>query len=110
MKNKKLLARTLRQNQTDAERKLWYLLKNRNFSGYKFRRQFSIGPYIVDFCCMKRRLIVELDGSQHVLKANQDKKRTTYLENQGYKVIRFWDDEVFKKTNSVLEKILLELI
>ena len=103
------LARALRRSQTDAERKLWSLLRDRQLGAWKFRRQFPIGPYIADFCCMKKRLIVELDGGQHAVEVNKDRRRTRYLNQQGYKVIRFWDNEALVQTEAVLETILKEL-
>ncbi len=102
-------ARTLRHNQTDAERKLWHYLRNRGLGGYKFRRQHPIGPYITDFCCTEQHLIVEIDGSQHTTQREKDAKRTQYLENQGYRVKRFWADEAVRETESVVETILYEL-
>ena len=103
------LARVLRRGQTDTEKKLWYLLRGRELKGFKFRRQFPIGPYIADFCCWERRLVVELDGGQHAVDIAKDKRRTLFLNQQGYKVIRFWDNEVLTQTASVLEVILEEL-
>ncbi len=100
-------ARNLRQQQTDAEKKLWYFLQNNNLDGMKFRRQEPIGNYIVDFVCFERKLIVELDGSQHddprikIL----DNRRTSWLENEGFLVIRFWDNEVLENTEGVLSRI-----
>jgi very-short-patch-repair endonuclease len=90
----KALARTLRRNQTDAERKLWSRIRNRQLLGFKFRRQFPIAPYIVDFVCAEARLIVELDGSQHRTAQEYDRKRSEYLMQCGYRVIRFWDNDV----------------
>lgn len=100
------LARALRHKPTNAERKLWYLLRGKRLGGYKFRRQFPIGPYIADFCCWEKRLIVELDGGQHSEQADKDWQRTRYLNSQGFRVLRFWDNEVLTQTIAVLEKIL----
>ncbi|MBI4668949.1 MAG: endonuclease domain-containing protein [Elusimicrobia bacterium] len=100
------LARALRRNPPDAELKIWYLLRDRQLGGYKFRRQFPIGPYIADFCCWKKRLIVELDGGQHAEQADKDAQRTCYLNSQGFRVLRFWDNETLTQTHAVLEKIL----
>jgi len=99
----------LRRNQTDAERKLWFLLRSRRFCRYKFRRQHPFGSFIVDFCCIDLRLIIELDGGQHVVQVEQDLKRTLYLSAEGYRMLRFWDNEVLKETESVLKVILFAL-
>ncbi len=98
-------ARSLRKQQTNAEQKLWYFLRNRQLMGYKFRRQYPIGHYIIDFFCFDKRLIIELDGGQHLLQENYDITRTHFLEHAGYRVIRFWDDTVLKDTQNVLEVI-----
>ena len=81
-------------------------LRSREMGGYKFRRQHPIGSYIVDFCCLDRRLIIEVDGGQHVEAIEKDRKRTTFLEMEGFCVIRFWDNEVLKNTEALLERIL----
>jgi len=98
-------ARRLRKNQTDAEHRLWNLLRNRALAGHKFRRQYAIGPYTCDFVCIERLLVVEVDGGQHALQVEKDDSRTAYLRSQGFTVIRFWNHEVLAKTESVLEKI-----
>jgi very-short-patch-repair endonuclease len=77
--------------------------------GYKFRRQAPIGPYVVDFVCFEKRLVIELDGSQHAERTDQDEQRTRYLERQGFRVIRFWNVEVFENLDGVLECIWREL-
>ena len=97
--------RRLRRDQTDAERKLWSRLRARQVNGAKFRRQHPIGRYIADFCCPERRLVVELDGGQHVCQAEADRRRTTYLLQQGYQVLRFWDNDVLSNTNVVMQQI-----
>jgi very-short-patch-repair endonuclease len=102
----KALARTLRRNQTDAERRLWSRIRNRQLSGFKFRRQFPIPPYIVDFLCVEARLIIELDGSQHQTSEEYDGKRSRILRQRGYRIIRFWDNDVLLDTDAVLEAIL----
>ena len=107
--NKLGFRRVLRRNQTDAERKFWSLLRSRQLECYKFRRQHSIGPYIADFCCPESHLVIELDGGQHAERLAQDAKRTDFLRNKGYRVIRVLDDDVFKATDAVAEKIMLEL-
>ena len=88
---------------TDAERKLWRLLRGGQLDGLKFRRQHPIPPYIADFCCIEKKLIVELDGSQHT-EAN-DAPRTRALESQGWKIIRFWDHDVLLSAEAVAEAI-----
>ena len=96
--NKTLLnAKNLRHNMTREEVKLWNVLRNRQLMNLKFRRQVPIGKYIVDFFCTDKNLIIELDGGQHNELDNikYDKIRTAYLSHQGYKVLRFWNDEVW---------------
>ena len=106
-------ARQLRkkENTTEAEKLLWYYIKNRQVNNYRFRRQVAIGNYIVDFLCSEKKLIIELDGGQHNEDKNiaYDNERTKYLNNLGYKVIRFWDNDVFKNMKDVLENIYEEL-
>jgi very-short-patch-repair endonuclease len=99
-------ARVLRKNLTDAERLLWRHLRNRNLSGYKFRRQHPLGPFIADFVCTDGRLIVELDGGQHALSVEEDSRRSAYMKSEGYRVVRFWNDQVLKETTAVSESIL----
>ncbi|MFC3650473.1 endonuclease domain-containing protein [Dyella humi] len=99
-------ARDLRGNMTDAERLLWCHLRNRLFSGRKFRTQHEIDRYIVDFVCAEAKLIVELDGGQHAEQMEQDAERTRRLETLGYRVLRFWNDDVLTNTDAVLEAIL----
>lgn len=101
----KKLARDLRTNQTDAEQLLWRHLRNRLFMGTKFKRQQIIGPYIVDFVCFEQRLIVELDGGQHAENMECDTRRTVFLESQGFRVMRFWNNEVLSNLESVLETV-----
>ncbi|MBC2711708.1 MAG: endonuclease domain-containing protein [Desulfosarcina sp.] len=99
-------ARKLRKTQTDAERRLWQLLRNRSLAGHKFRRQHPVGPYICDFVCIDRQLVIEVDGGQHAARIEQDKERSAYLESRGYRVVRFWNHEVLAQTEAVLERIL----
>ena len=100
-------ARALRHQPTDAERKLWYLLRSLKPLGIHFRRQAPIGIYIADFCWHAGKLVVELDGSQHVERtAAYDEKRSAWLASQGYRVLRFWNNEVLKTPRSVGEAIL----
>ncbi|MUZ72915.1 DUF559 domain-containing protein [Agrobacterium vitis] len=101
-------ARQLRREETDAEYRLWGDLRNRLLSGHKFARQVPLGAYIADFVCRERCLIVELDGSQHAESAS-DEIRTTWLNDQGYDVLRFWNDEVQTERREVLETILAVL-
>ena len=105
------LARTLRRNQTDLERKLWYILRGRRFHTHKFRRQQPIGPYIADFVCFERRLVIELDGSQHAAPENAiaDRARTVFLESQGFRVLRFWNVDFIQNREGVLWRIDLAL-
>ena len=97
-------ARELRQSGTDAERKLWYRLRAGRLNGLKFRRQHPIPPYIVDFYCDARKLVVELDGSQH--NDEVDRERSRFLETQGLKILRYWDNEVLQQMDAVLEAIV----
>ena len=100
-------ARSLRRKATDAEAKLWQQVRNRRLGGFKFRRQASIGDYIADFVCAEKRLIVELDGGQH--SPEVDALRTARLEALGYRVIRFWNNDVLGNSVGVLETILREV-
>src|SRR5262249_41609297 len=97
--------RRLRRDQTTAELKLWFQLRDRRLSGAKFRRQHPIGPYIADFCCFEAKLIIELDGGQHALRARADSVRTAFLESRGYRVLRFWDNDVLTNLAGVLQRI-----
>jgi very-short-patch-repair endonuclease len=97
-------ARELRQSNTQVEQRLWLHLRAGRLNGWKFRRQHPIPPYVVDFYCGAAKLVVELDGSQHDV--DSDRIRTTFLENCGLKVLRFWDNEVLQQTSAVLESIL----
>jgi very-short-patch-repair endonuclease len=101
--------RELRQNSSEAEKRIWYFLRARRLGGYKFRRQHLIHPYIVDFVCLEKKLIIELDGGQHTLQVHYDEVRTTFLQSQGYKVLRFWNNEAIKETRTVLDSIFAEL-
>jgi very-short-patch-repair endonuclease len=98
-------ARRLRRNQTDAERKLWFELRNRRFSSVKFRRQHPIGRFVVDFCCPKRDLVIGLDGGQHATRTEADQERTVFLEQNGYQVLRFWNHEVIGNIEAILQQI-----
>jgi very-short-patch-repair endonuclease len=103
-------ANQLRKSSTDAERKLWYHIRSRNFLNYKFHRQHLIKPsYVVDFVCLKAKLIIAVDGGHHADQITDDEQRTRYLESCGYTVLRFWNNEVLNETEAVLEKIRLAL-
>lgn len=106
----KQLARDLRKNQTDAEKLLWRHLRNRQLNGNKFKRQYYIDKFIADFICLESKLIIEIDGSQHVQRADADIKRTKILESKGFKVIRFWNNEILTHINGVLKVISDTLI
>lgn len=97
-------AKRLRGEATNAEQRLWRHLRNRHLGGFKFRRQVTIGPFIADFACVERRVIVEADGGQH--SHDIDQPRTAYLERLGWQVLRFWNDEVLQQTDAVLGAIL----
>ena len=98
-------ARRLRTDSTDAELHLWKCLRNRNMFSCKFRRQFPVGPYIADFACIEKRLIIELDGGQHAAVVVRDEERTVYLKAQGYRVLRFWNNDMLNQSDAVLEAI-----
>jgi very-short-patch-repair endonuclease len=99
-------ARALRNNLTDAERRLWQKLQRRQIATVKFRRQQPIGAFIVDFVCFERRVIVEVDGGQHSEQVAYDEQRTRWLEAQGYFVLRFWNNDVLANTEVVAQAIL----
>jgi very-short-patch-repair endonuclease len=98
-------ARSLRTRQTDTEQRLWTRLRDRRLLGFKFRRQHPIGRYIVDFCCAEAKLVIELDGGQHANDRVHDAERTAMLKRDGYRVIRFWDNDVFQNLEGVLVRI-----
>jgi very-short-patch-repair endonuclease len=99
------IARGLRRRATDAERLLWRHLRNRQIAGVEFRRQKPNGPFIVDFVAMEHRLVVEIDGGQHARMTAADRLRSVTLENAGYRVIRFWNNDVLQNIDGVLERI-----
>ena len=101
--------RALRGGMTDAELWLWRELRGRRFAGLKFRRQKPLGRYIVDFVCLERGLIVELDGGQHAEQVVYDRQRDAWLSAQGFVVLRFWNHDVLQQTDAVLERIRLWL-
>ena len=102
------IARKLRQNSTLQEQKIWKLLRNRQFKGLKFKRQFPIGEYIVDFVCEEKKIVIEIDGGQHNIpeEINKDNYRTNFIEAKGYKVIRFWNNEIDDNLEGVYSKLL----
>ncbi len=100
--------RRLRHDATDAERRLWYRLRARQISGAKFVRQEPIGPYVVDLVCREQRLIIEVDGGQHATDP-RDAERENWLRERGYRVLRFWNNDVLANTQGVLEAIAAAL-
>lgn len=95
---------------TDVERLLWRRLRNRQLGGHKFRRQHPIGPFFVDFVCLEKKLVIEVDGGQHARNLEADVKRSDYLKERGYQVLRFWNNEVLEESKSVLSVILSSLL
>jgi len=98
-------ARTLRKRMTDAERLLWRHLRNRELGGWKFRRQYPVGPFIVDFICVEKNVVIEVDGGQHAENEALDLQRSAYLNKMGYRVVRLWNNEVLQETEGVLTAI-----
>ena len=101
--------RRLRREQTEAERRLWVRLRDRQLDSAKFRRQHLVGSFIADFCCSEHRLVVELDGGQHVVQEDADQARTAFLNQRGYRVLRFWNHEVMQDLEAVLQQIVAVL-
>jgi very-short-patch-repair endonuclease len=104
------LSRNLRKQATNAEKLLWARLRGRQVNGFKFRRQQPIGPYIVDFVNFEKRLVVELDGGQHAINKEKDERRDAWLQEEGYEVLRLWDNEVFENLEGTLEAIIEKLL
>ncbi len=102
-------ARQLRKNQTDAEHAIWRLVRAKQIEGLKFRRQHPVSNYIVDFVCPEKKLIIEIDGGQHADAIDYDEKRTHFLESNGYRVIRFWNNEVLTNIEGVYEVLIKHL-
>ncbi|SRR5260370_15972437 len=102
-------ARELRENSTDAEHRRWSALRDRRLRGYRFRRQHPIGEFIVDFACTRHSLVVEADGDQHA-ENEADRRRTAWLEAEGWRVLRFWNNDALANTDGVVETILRELL
>ena len=98
-------ARELRNKATDAEKLLWRHLRGRQLNGFKFRRQRPMGTYVCDFVCLEAGVVVELDGRQHATNAPYDSHRDAYLKAHGYRVLRFWNGQVFSETDAVVETI-----
>jgi very-short-patch-repair endonuclease len=102
-------ARTLRQNMTEAERRIWQILRLNRMKDYKFRRQVPIGHYIADFVCHEARLIVEIDGGQHDRSSPRETERSGFLQSEGYRILRFWNDEVLANLEGVHQTIAAAL-
>ena len=98
-------SRELRLNATDAERKLWAQISARRVAGVRFNRQFPIGPFICDFVSRSAKLVIEVDGGQHAVDVAKDEARTAYLEARGYRVIRFWNNDVLERIEGVVMEI-----
>ena len=109
MTRKSLMAKRLRRDQTDAERVLWFRLRDRRLGGWKFKRQVPVDRFVVDFCCADARVIIEVDGGQHAERAPQDESRTKILEAMGYLVLRFWNNDVMTNPDGVFETIATTL-
>ena len=103
-------ARDLRANMTDAERKLWSVLRRKQIDGHRFRRQVPIGRYIADFVCLVARLIIEVDGGQHGSDIERDARRTAWLESQHFRVLRFWNNDVLSNIDGVLQTVEAALV
>ena len=101
-------AKILRRNQTPQEGKLWRLLKAKNINNVKFRRQFPIGKYIVDFCCPERKLIIEVDGGGHNIdnEIKRDEERDKFFKKEGFIILRFWNNEVDRNIEGVYQKVI----
>ena len=99
----------LRRQMTDAERHLWSRIRARQLHGFKFRRQYPIGPFVADFACLEAHLIIEVDGSQHAERSHADGQRSAFLAHRGFRVLRFWNNEVLAQTDGVLEQIVAAL-
>jgi very-short-patch-repair endonuclease len=98
-------AKRLRKNSTDAEKALWLHLKAKQVQGVKFRRQAPIGRYVVDFVCHAKKLVIEVDGGQHAVDKSRDQQRELWLTEQGYSVMRFWNNEILQNIEGVLQRI-----
>ena len=104
------IARTLRRQSTDAEQCLWMRLRNRQLADCKFRRQQPLGPYVVDFCCQERRLVIELDGGQHADRVEKDQERERQMAEAGFQTLRFWNNDVLNPAFAALTASDFEVI
>ncbi|GEM_PF-1938156 len=104
-REKRAFARLLRKRMTDAERLIWSCLRNGRFKSLKFRRQYPMGPYVADFCSVKARLVIEIDGGQHQSNQVLDLVRSGFMEKKGYRVVRIWNHEVLTELEAVLEEL-----
>ncbi len=102
-------ARELRLNATDAERRLWQHISNRQVAGVRFNRQVPIGPFICDIVARSAKLVIEVDGGQHAWQQRRDADRTRYLESLGFTVVRFWNNDVLERTEGVVQAIEIAL-
>ena len=104
------IGRRLRKDSTDTERALWYQIRNSAVEETKFRRQQPIGPYVVDFVSFQEKIIIELDGGQHVVNVESDQARDLYFQEKGYRVLRFWNNEFLQNMDGVLEVIRMAIL
>jgi len=102
-------ARSLRSNMTDVERILWRTIRGRQLHGHRFRRQHPIGPYIADFACLDKKCVIELDGGQHQSQVDYDENRTLFLQKRGWKVLRFWNNDVLNNLDGVVSTVVATL-
>ena len=102
-------SRNLRKNMTDVERMLWAKIRGRQLQGFRFRRQHPIGSYIIDFICLELKLIIELDGSQHMGQQQYDMKRSQWLQSNGFKIMRFWNSDILDDLDGVMQAICMHL-
>jgi very-short-patch-repair endonuclease len=109
MSQARMRTRQLRKHPTEAERLLWRKLRFWQIDGFKFRRQQPLGPFIVDFVCLERRLVVEIDGGQHARQGNYDNQRDAWLRDQGFVVLRFWNHDVLRGIDVIKEQIYRNL-
>lgn len=103
-------AKTMRRVPTEAEKKFWWMVRDRRLGGYKFKRQYPIGRYIADFVCIEAKLIVELDGGQHAEQQEYDAKRDAFFNSEGFRVVRFWNPEFLKNQDGVARQLLALLV
>ena len=99
------IARRLRRDMTEAEKVVWRMLRSRQLAGFKFRRQESIGRYIVDFVCFSHRVVIEIDGGQHAVDVERDEVRTRFLQRHGFRGLRFWNNDVLENREGVFARI-----